>query len=347
MTNYVNPESFYPLQTGVAGEAFGSGTVPGSIYAGMMLPERMQDYRNVRDTSLQSSRLANLAKKAEYEDYLAAGPSRTSGYDVTTGANRNTLASQPLEHKIKTGRLVGEYDRLPQEETFKKKTAESAVSGQQRASHLLNLASLITALQPYKDEKGNIARPDLAAQELQRQGFEVNPQYIPAILELDPEKIKNDAAYALEKYKQDQTTTRGRDQNATTLEAARIGASAKSTAEIKESNLVKLTDEYTDIMEVVKSGGKLTPRQAARKAAIEMRMREATYQQEAIGDREAEVPARKIAELEGAREKQKFIKEKFSKDKNMKGFELGPYDPDSEGFEVIDPKTGETVGDYY
>lgn len=276
-TNYMNPESFYPLQTGAPGEAFGSGTVPGSILAGMMLPERMQDYRNIRDVSLQSGRLANMQGLAQHQDYLAAGPSRQSGYDVTTGANRNALALQPRALDIATARQEGEYRRAPIEENNKFKQALDALPASQRVQVLEQLGAASTVLKRYpKNQQGKFDRPDLISQELERQGMTISPNHIESVSNMDPKEIEAAHAMALEQFKQTQQTGRQLEMNETTLEAARIGAGKGTAAGARVQRDINLDRDVEPILEKIAKGEEITPGEWAKYQIWAARVNEAT-----------------------------------------------------------------------
>jgi len=256
--NYSNPEGMYPLQTGVQGEAFGSGTVPGSILAGMLLPERMQDYRTSRDLSQQASGLANQQSQAQLQDYLAGGDLRQMQRMQQLGTAESAFKLQSDQHKLATMNLQGDIGAAGKQNELKVAQALHALPAEQRANTMNQMLSATALLQGIPEG----SNPNLVLQYLHKNGVNTegwNPSYVQHLRTLDPTKLKQAFEREQTQYKETQHMSRTEVEQENANLRARIAASADrhSAAGAKVAQMDNWKQRLTDIQtRFYENGGK-------------------------------------------------------------------------------------------
>mgnify|MGYP001578375862 CR=1 FL=1 len=289
--NYANPESLYPLNLTSPGQAFGSGSVPGSVLAGMLLPERLQDYRNVRDASLQSSLLGNKRTGAELNDYLAAGPAREMEYSRQFGASKNALALQPDQHKLATMNLQSDIATAKPANELKMAQALAALPAQQASAHLSQLMTASAILKGLRKETDGPQTLQL----LNKYGIDTkdwDPSYLDQIRNMDPQSLKEAFEREQTMFKETQHTGRTLEEIEGRERVAEISAGRKSAAGARVERDNRMDEEVlNDFVQIGLEKGlsRTDAERAARIAVWQTRARDPYGQQGAAGQREIDV----------------------------------------------------------
>lgn len=261
--NYSNPESMYPLQTTNPNSGTdGAGTVPASFMAGMLLPERMQDYRTARDLSNQSSLLQNQHLAATNEDYNLAGPSRMSTYNLTTGENQGKLGLLPQQNELARMNLGSDIKRQPTEAQDKLHKALNSLNTTDRQEYIDKLVHAGTILQTYRNQEGNgwAGDPHLISNDMkQKYNVDIDPAHMEGVISMLPDIRKAQAEFRLKQYEETQHSGRQSEINATNLEIARQRNEYLRNGNAKFKAEQELEAKAREILKKHYSGKQLTP----------------------------------------------------------------------------------------
>lgn len=280
--NYNSPNGMYPLQTTDNNSpAFGAGTVPGSFMAGMMLPERMQDYRTARDLSNQSSLLQNQHLAAANEDYNLASPSRVSGYNLLTNQNQSNIGLLPEQTRLAHIGLEGQLEQAPMKNKTDYQKVLNSLPTENRREFGAKLEHIGTVSQMFKDKNGDWiggdkALPQIATEISRMTGEAIDPSHLNGVSQMLPDIRKYNAEMNKQAAMDSAHMEREKVLADATIRRAEIMASRGFASDRNNAERQRQDAEVLPILEKLAREEDLTPAEWAKFKVYQIRTNEAT-----------------------------------------------------------------------